>query len=148
MDVGTSGLKIDMIKNLLKSTVERFIQVIVSTALVLGGVILLAADLGPQLAPEHKLFTYFGARARLAGSARSALDLVPAFRHRIAWNSSEDSQSQLDHLGPHTLSPHNFHAVTKASWLLNRKIGTIAKFNSRSENNLNTMAEPTGFDEI
>ncbi len=67
LDVGTSGLNISMIKNLLKSTVEQFIQVIVSTALILGGVILMAADFGPQLAPELKLFTYFGAWVRWPG---------------------------------------------------------------------------------
>jgi hypothetical protein len=52
LDVGTSGLNISMIKNLLKSTVEQFIQVIVSTALILGGVILMAADFGPATRPR------------------------------------------------------------------------------------------------
>lgn len=87
LDVGTSGLNIDMIKNLLKSTVEQFIQVIVSTALILGGVILMAADFGPQLAPELKLFTYFGAWVLLAGSVLAALVLAPALRQRMAWDS-------------------------------------------------------------
>ncbi|SIG94963.1 Uncharacterised protein [Mycobacteroides abscessus subsp. abscessus] len=87
LDVGTSGLNISMIKNLLKSTVEQFIQVIVSTALILGGVILMAANFGPQLAPELKLFTYFGAWVLLAGSVLAALVLAPALRQRMAWDS-------------------------------------------------------------
>ncbi|WP_193096778.1 ABC1 kinase family protein [Brevibacterium sp. FME17] len=85
LDVGTSGLNISMIKNLLKSTVEQFIQVIVSTALILGGVILMAADFGPPLAPELKLFTYFGAWVLLVGSVIAALVLAPALRQRMMW---------------------------------------------------------------
>ena len=91
MDVGTSGLNIDKIKNLLKSTVEQFIQVIVSTALIHGGVILMAADFGPQLAPELKLFTYFGAWVLLAGSMLAAL--VLALRQRMAWDSLGESNT-------------------------------------------------------
>ena len=86
LDVGTSGLNISMIKNLLKSTVEQFIQVIVSTALILGGVILMAADFGPALAPELKLFTYFGAWVLLAGCVIAALVLAPALRQRMVWD--------------------------------------------------------------
>ncbi|SMX98423.1 ABC1 kinase family protein [Brevibacterium antiquum] len=86
LDVGTSGLNISTIKNLLKSTVEQFIQVIVSTALILGGVILMAANFGPQLAPELKLFTYFGAWVLLVGSVIAALVLAPALRQRMAWD--------------------------------------------------------------
>lgn len=85
LDVGTSGLNIATIKNLLVSTVEQFIQVIVSTALILGGVILMAADFGPPLAPELKLFTYFGAWMLLAGSVIAALVLAPALRQRMTW---------------------------------------------------------------
>lgn len=85
LDVGTSGLNIATIKNLLVSTVEQFIQVIVSTALILGGVILMAADFGPPLAPELKLFTYFGAWMLLAGSVIAALVLAPALRQRTTW---------------------------------------------------------------
>jgi ubiquinone biosynthesis protein len=85
LDVGTSGLNISTIKNLLVSTVEQFIQVIVSTALILGGVILMAADFGPPLAPELKLFTYFGAWMLLAGSVIAALVLAPALRQRMTW---------------------------------------------------------------
>ena len=80
LDVGTSGLNIATIKNLLVSTVEQFIQVIVSTALILGGVILMAADFGPPLAPDLKLFTYFGAWMLLAGSVIAALVLAPALK--------------------------------------------------------------------
>ena len=86
LDVGTSGLNIAMIKNLLKSTVEQFILVIVSTALILGGVIMMAADFGPQLAPELKLFTYFGAWVLLVGSVLAALVLAPALRQRMVWD--------------------------------------------------------------
>lgn len=85
LDVGTSGLNISTIKNLLVSTVEQFIQVIVSTALILGGVILMAANFGPALAPELKLFTYFGAWMLLAGSVIAALVLAPALRQRMTW---------------------------------------------------------------
>ncbi|MGC2942428.1 MULTISPECIES: ABC1 kinase family protein [unclassified Brevibacterium] len=85
LDVGTSGLNISTIKNLLVSTVEQFIQVIVSTALILGGVLLMAADFGPALAPELKLFTYFGAWVLLAGSVIAALVLAPALRQRMMW---------------------------------------------------------------
>lgn len=49
LDVGTSGLNISMIKNLLKITVKQLVQVIVSTALILGGVILMAVDFRPVL---------------------------------------------------------------------------------------------------
>ena len=61
------------------------VQVIVSTALILGGVILMAADFGPALAPELKLFTYFGAWMLLAGSVIAALVLAPALRQRLTW---------------------------------------------------------------
>nr|WP_209044204.1 AarF/UbiB family protein [Brevibacterium marinum] len=89
LDVGTSGLNISMIKNLLVSTVDQFIQVIVATALILGGVILMAADFGPALAPELKLFTYFGAWVLLVGSVIAALVLAPALRQRMAWEGLE-----------------------------------------------------------
>ncbi|WP_434595467.1 hypothetical protein [Brevibacterium sp. 1718] len=85
LDVGTSGLNISTIKNLLISNVEQFIQVIISTALILSRVILMAADFGPPLAPELKLFTYFGAWKLLAGSVIAALVLAPALRQRMAW---------------------------------------------------------------
>lgn len=85
LDVGTSGLNISMIKNLLKLTVEQLIQVVVFTALILGGIILKAADFGPALAPELKLFTYFGAWVLLVGSVIAALVLAPAMRQRMVW---------------------------------------------------------------
>ena len=65
---------------------KQFIQVIVSTALILGGVILMAANFGPPLAPELKLFTYFGAWVLLVGSVIAALVLAPALRQRMAWD--------------------------------------------------------------
>lgn len=61
MDVGTSGLNISMIKNLLKSTVEQFVQVIVSTALILGGVFLMAANFGGLGAVGRECVGVFGA---------------------------------------------------------------------------------------
>lgn len=85
LDVGTSGLNLSTIKNLLDFTVEQFIQVIVSTAPILGGVILMAADFGPALAPELKQFTYFGAWMLLDGSVIAALVLAPALRQRMMW---------------------------------------------------------------
>ena len=85
LDVGPTRLNISMIKNLLKSTVEQFIQVNLSTALILGGVILMAADFGPPLAPELKLFTYFGAWVLLVGSVIAAMVLAPALRQRMVW---------------------------------------------------------------
>ncbi|WP_309130846.1 AarF/UbiB family protein [Brevibacterium sp.] len=86
LDVGTKGLDITMIKNLLKSTVEQFVLVIIAAALILGGVIMMAANFGPPLAPELKLFTYFGAWVLLAGSVLSALVLAPALRERMLWD--------------------------------------------------------------
>lgn len=47
----------------------------------------MAANFGPQLAPELKLFTYFGAWVLLAGSVLAALVLAPALRQRMAWDS-------------------------------------------------------------
>ena len=46
----------------------------------------MAADFGPQLAPELKLFTYFGAWVLLVGSVIAALVLAPALRQRMVWD--------------------------------------------------------------
>ncbi|QCP06125.1 AarF/ABC1/UbiB kinase family protein [Brevibacterium sp. CS2] len=82
LDIGTSGLNIDLIKNLVRSTVDQFIQVIIATAFILGGVMMMTADFGPPLAPDLRLFTYFGAWVLLVGFVLSAVVLAPALRER------------------------------------------------------------------
>lgn len=82
LDIGTSGLNIDLIKNLVRSTVDQFIQVIIATALILGGVVMMSANFGPPLAPELRVFTYFGAWMLLIGFILSAVVIAPALRER------------------------------------------------------------------
>lgn len=83
LGVGTSGLNISVIKYLLKLTAENFTQVIVSTALNLGGVGLVTAEFGSQRAPGLKLFTCFGAWMVLVCGVIAGRVLAPALRPRI-----------------------------------------------------------------
>lgn len=82
LDIGTSGLNIDLIKNLVRTTVDQLVQVIIATALILGGVVMMSADFGPPLAPDLKLFTYFGAWVLLGGFVLAAVVLAPALATR------------------------------------------------------------------
>ncbi|GAA4285034.1 AarF/UbiB family protein [Brevibacterium daeguense] len=82
LDIGTSGLNIDLIKTLVQRTVDQLIQVIIAFALILGGVFLMAADLGPALTPELNIFTYFGAWVLLGGFVLAAVVLAPSLRER------------------------------------------------------------------
>ena len=47
----------------------------------------MAANFGPQLAPELKLFAYFGAWVLPAGGVLAALVLAPALRQPRAFDS-------------------------------------------------------------
>lgn len=82
LDIGTSGLGLDSIQDLVRSLVDNLVQVVLSTALILGGVFMMAADFGPQLTPELKIFTYFGAWVLLGGCALAAVVLAPSLKNR------------------------------------------------------------------
>ncbi|SLM99743.1 ABC1 kinase family protein [Brevibacterium yomogidense] len=84
LDIGTSGLNIDLIRNLVRTVVDQLVQVVLATALVLGGVIMMAFDFGPPLATGFTIFTYFGAWLLLGGMVLAAIVLAPALRDRRA----------------------------------------------------------------
>lgn len=84
LDIGTSGLNIDLIRNLVRTVVDQLVQVVLATALVLAGVIMMAFDFGPQLAAGLTIFTYFGAWLLLGGMVLAAIVLAPALRDRRA----------------------------------------------------------------
>lgn len=82
LDIGTSGLGLDSIKELVRSLVDSLVQVVLSTALILGGVVMMAANFGPQLTSELKLFTYFGGWILLGGCTLAAIVLAPSLKNR------------------------------------------------------------------
>lgn len=82
LDIGTSGLGLDSIQELVRSVVENLVQVVLATALILGGVVMMAADFGPQLTTELKLFTYFGGWVLLSGCTLAILVLAPSLKSR------------------------------------------------------------------
>ncbi|HJG80267.1 MAG TPA: AarF/ABC1/UbiB kinase family protein [Brevibacterium senegalense] len=84
LDIGTSGLNIDLIRTLVRTVVDQLIQVVLATALVLAGVIMMAFDFGPPLTPGFTIFTYFGAWVLLGGMVLAAIVLAPALRDRRA----------------------------------------------------------------
>lgn len=81
LDIGTSGVDLSAIKGLVRSVVDKGVQTVLATALILGGVVMMSADFGPPLTPELKLFTYFGAWVLLTGCVLGALVLAPSLRH-------------------------------------------------------------------
>jgi ubiquinone biosynthesis protein len=84
LDIGTSGLTTDLIRNLVRTVVDQLVQVVLATALVLGGVVMMAFDFGPPLAEQLTIFTYFGAWVLMAGMVLAGLVLAPALRDRRA----------------------------------------------------------------
>jgi ubiquinone biosynthesis protein len=84
LDIGTSGLNIDLIRTLVRTVVDQLVQVVLATALVLAGVIMMAFDFGPPLAHGLTIFTYFGAWVLLGGMILAAIVLAPALRDRRA----------------------------------------------------------------
>lgn len=84
LDIGTSGLNIDLIRTLVRTVVDQLVQVVLATALVLAGVIMMAFDFGPPLAEGLTIFTYFGAWVLLGGMVLAAIVLAPALRDRRA----------------------------------------------------------------
>ncbi|WP_029089860.1 ABC1 kinase family protein [Brevibacterium album] len=82
LDIGTSGLTTDLIRNLVRTVVDQLVQVVLATALVLGGVVMMAFDFGPPLAEQLTIFTYFGAWVLMAGMVLAAIVLAPALRDR------------------------------------------------------------------
>lgn len=84
LDIGTSGLNIDLIRTMVRTVVDQLVQVVLATALVLAGVIMMAFDFGPQLAASLTIFTYFGAWLLLGGMVLAAIVLAPALRDRRA----------------------------------------------------------------
>lgn len=82
LDIGTSGLNIDLIRTLVRTVVDQLVQVVLATALVLAGVIMMAFDFGPPLAAGLTIFTYFGAWVLLGGMVLAAIVLAPALRDR------------------------------------------------------------------
>lgn len=81
LDIGTSGVDLSAIKGLVRNVVDKGVQTVLATALILGGVVMMSADFGPPLTPELKLFTYFGAWVLLTGCVLGALVLAPSLRH-------------------------------------------------------------------
>lgn len=67
---------------LIKAIAEQFAQVIVAAALVVAGVLLMIPDIGPRLAPELGLFTYFGSLLLLVGLTLAAVVLSPVIADR------------------------------------------------------------------
>lgn len=84
LDIGTSGLNIDLIRTMVRTVVDQLVQVVLATALVLAGVIMMAFDFGPPLASGLTIFTYFGAWLLLGGMVLAAIVLAPALRDRRA----------------------------------------------------------------
>ena len=82
LDIGTKGLDLSSIKGLVRSVMDSIVQMVISAALILGGVVMMSADFGPQLAPELKIFTYFGAWVLLSGCTLAAIVLAPSLRGR------------------------------------------------------------------
>lgn len=80
LDIGTSGLNITLIKSLIRGVVDQLTQVVLATALVLAGVVMMAFDFGPPLAAELTIFTYFGAWVLLGGMVLAAVVLAPSLR--------------------------------------------------------------------
>ena len=68
----------------MRTVVDQLVQVVLATALVLAGVIMMAFDFGPPLAHGLTIFTYFGAWVLLGGMILAAIVLAPALRDRRA----------------------------------------------------------------
>lgn len=82
LDIGMKGLNIDVIRDLVGGVLDQLIQVLVAIALVLAGVVLMAADFGPSLTPALTIFTYFGAWVLLSGFVLAIVVLAPALHQR------------------------------------------------------------------
>ncbi|WP_349827693.1 ABC1 kinase family protein [Brevibacterium litoralis] len=82
LDIGMKGLNMDFVKDLVGSVVDQLIQVLVAIAMVLAGVVLMAADFGPALTASLTIFTYFGAWVLLGGFVLAIVVLAPALHQR------------------------------------------------------------------
>lgn len=80
--VAPSDFSAGGLTTLMKSIAEQFAQVIVAAALVVAGVLLMVPDIGPRLAPELGLFTYFGSLLLLVGLTLAAVVLSPVIADR------------------------------------------------------------------
>lgn len=80
LDIGTKGVDLPAISGLVRGAIDKGVQTVLATALILGGVVMMSSDFGPQLTPELKIFTYFGAWVLLTGCVLGALVLAPSLR--------------------------------------------------------------------
>lgn len=80
LDIGTKGLDLSAIQGLVRVVIDKAVQTVIATALMLVGVVMMSVNFGPDLTPELKIFTYFGAWMLLAGCVLGALVLAPSLR--------------------------------------------------------------------
>lgn len=82
LNVGPSGVDLFSVRRLTRFVTDRLTQVIVAAAMLVGGVLLMMADLGPELTEDFGIFTYFGSWLLLVGCSLGAIVVAPALRDR------------------------------------------------------------------
>lgn len=82
LNVGPTGMDQSTLGRMMRLLGDSLVQTVIATALIIGGIMLMAADIGPTLSSELKIFTYFGSWLLLTGAILAERVVAPAMTRR------------------------------------------------------------------
>ena len=82
LNVGPTGMDQSTLGRMMRLLGDSLVQTVIATALIIGGIMLMAADIGPTLSSQLTIFPHFGPWLLLTGAILAERVVAPAMTRR------------------------------------------------------------------